>query len=105
MIISSALFDAWMWLRVRSEWAFIRSAKDNACLERMSFDKRKSTQMTLSSNMTGSRLPANINPAQVAKCKQRAFLTCGYTTVIFGNWRRGQCVTSTAASYICMPRA
>jgi hypothetical protein len=50
----------------------------------MSFDRRKSTQMTLSSNMTGSRLPAVINPAQIAKCKQRAFLTCGYTTVIFG---------------------
>lgn len=53
-ITSKALCDICRYCCVRSELAFIRSAKDNVCLARMSFDRRKSTQITLSRNMTHS---------------------------------------------------
>lgn len=53
-ITSKALCDICRYCCVRAELAFIRSAKDNVCLARISFDRRKSTQITLSRNMTRS---------------------------------------------------
>lgn len=82
-ITSKALCDICRYCCVRAELAFIRSANDNDCLARMSFDRRKSTQITLSRNMTHS---SQVWPSLSATCKRHASFPRAVNTVGTAPW-------------------